>query len=314
MKRINQILIWLVGGLLIFNLILLISFWFLEKGNQSDNFAKKEILTNLFPDKERGLKIIFLNVGQGDAILIQTPTKKNILIDGGPDKRIIYKLDRYLPFYARQIDLMILTHPDTDHLNGLVEVLKRYKVEMVFYNGVKDEEPAYAEFLKEIERRKIKKETVWQGKLVEFFISENEKKNGVIEILFPFENLTDQSFREDNEFSIVLKLTFGKIKFLLTGDATKKVEKQLIERGLDLTAEVLKVSHHGAKDATSLEFLEKVQPVYAVISVGQNKFSHPSLRVLRNLKKIRAQILRTDQLGDIGFKTDGVNLYYLNEK
>ncbi len=288
-RRFNWLIICL-AGLLLLDLFLISYFYFQKK-----NF-----------------RIIFLDVGQGDAILIITSSGKNILIDGGPDKRIIYKLDQYIPFYKRKIDLMILTHPDPDHLNGLVEVLKRYKVDQVFYNGVKDESLIYLEFLKIIEEKKIKKEIVYSEKN---FIFQEGKENVQLEILYPIRDLTGKSFKNDNEASIVLKLIFGKIKILLTGDATKSVENELISYNpAKLEAEILKVSHHGAKDATSLEFLEKIKPNYAIISVGKNRFGHPSLRVLKNLEKIGAKILRTDQLGDIIFEINNHQLRLKTKK
>jgi competence protein ComEC len=280
--KMKKWLIFVIGGVLILSLFLIYYF-----------------------SSERNLKIIFLNVGQGDAILIRTIKGENILIDGGPNKNIIFKLDSYIPFYERKIDLMILTHPDPDHLNGLVEVLKRYPTRKVFYNGVKDNNLTYSEFLKIIEEKKIEKEVVWLGKNFEF-------KNGKIEIFYPFENLSGLEFKNDNDSSIVFKLTYGKIRILFTGDATKKIEEKLIENNLDLEAEILKVAHHGSKDSTSLNFLEKVKPIYAVISVGENKFGHPSLRVLKNLEKIKTKVLRTDQLDDIIFETNGVDLKLKN--
>jgi len=283
-----------VAGLLVFNLAFLIYFYLIEKN-------EIQVQAPVFITQKNNLKIIFLDIGQGDAILIQTEDNKNILIDGGPDKGIIYKLDQYIPFYQRQIDLMILTHPDPDHLNGLVEVLKGYQVERVFYNGVEDSDLSYKEFLREIEEKKIKNEIVWFGKNFEF-------GNGKIEVLYPFENLSGKNFKNDNEASIVFKFIYGKIDILFTGDATQNVEKQLIAKGIDLSANVLKVAHHGSKNSSGLEFLEMVRPIYSVISVGQNKFGHPSLRVLKNLEKIKTKILRTDQLGDIIFETDGEDL------
>ena len=280
--KMKKWLIFVIGGVLILSLFLIYYFF-----------------------SEKNLKIIFLNVGQGDAILIRTIKGENILIDGGPNKNIIFKLDSYIPFYERKIDLMILTHPDPDHLNGLVEVLKRYPTRKVFYNGVKDNDLTYSEFLKIIEEKKIEKEVVWLGKNFEF-------KNGKIEIFYPFENLSGLEFKNDNDSSIVFKLTYGKIRILFTGDATKKIEEKLIENNLDLEAEILKVAHHGSKDSTSLNFLEKVKPIYAIISVGENKFGHPSLRVLKNLEKIKTKVLRTDQLDDIIFETNGVDLKLKN--
>ncbi len=256
------------------------------------------------------LKVVFLDVGQGDASLIQTEDDKNILIDGGPDKSIIYKLDQYIPFHNRRIDLMILTHPDPDHLNGLIEVSKRYKVKTFIFNGVFDESIDYHQFLKRMDDLGVKKEIVWQGKKVSI-------GSGYLEFLFPLENLTERSLKDDNEGSLVFKLVFGETKIIFTGDATQKVENQLIERGLNLSANVLKVGHHGSKSSTSAEFLSKVKPTYAVISVGKNnKFSHPNLRVLKNLENIQAQVLRTDQLGDIMFeiKRDEIKLNLKSKK
>lgn len=298
MTRINKkILIYLVAGLLVINLALLIYFLFIPP---PPKLVESENLKKLV--ESENLKIIFLDVGQGDATLIQTSNQQNILIDGGPDKGIIYKLDQYLPFYQRRIDLMILTHPDPDHLNGLIEVLNRYQVKSFLFNGVFDESIDYQNFLRKIDEKGIKKEIAWQKGRINF-------QDGYLEFLFPLENLTGKSFKNDNEASIVLKLIVGQIKILLTGDATKAVEKQLIKENIDLSADILKVAHHGSRDSTGLEFLEKVQPKYAVISVGKNnKFGHPTLRVLKNLKKIGAKILRTDELGDIIFEINSVSL------
>jgi competence protein ComEC len=290
--------IYLVSVLLLVNLILIVYFSLPQK-----SFQDGRGISSVFDNQK--FKIIFLDVGQGDAILIQSPSKKNILVDGGPDKGIIAKLDQYIPFYERKIDLMILTHPDPDHLNGLVEVLQRYRVERFFYNGVKDLDSTYERFLEILEEKKIKEEVVWLGKNYEF-------DKAKVEVFFPFENLLGKSFENDNDASLVLKMSIGQIKILLTGDATNKVEDKLIKDNMDLKADILKVAHHGSKNSTSLEFLEKVKPTYAIISVGKNKFGHPSLRVLKNLEKVGAKILRTDQLNDILFETDGEKINLLN--
>lgn len=291
-KKIFKIIFRIVIGLLAVNLILLGYFLFFQStpANLENN----------------NLKVIFLNIGQGDAILIQTPLsttdRQNILIDGGPDRRIIYKLDKYIPITNRKIDLMILTHPDPDHLNGLVEVLKRYKVNQVIFNGVEDPDPAYLEWKRIIREKNISARVIDRQQNLEI------DENLFLEFIWPQQNLVGKSFKDDNPYSIVNKLIFGQIKFLFTGDATKEVEANLIKENTSLMADVLKVAHHGSKSSTSLEFLEKVKPKYAVISVGHNSFGHPSFRVLRNLEKIGAQILRTDEIGDIIFITDGNNL------
>lgn len=285
-------LIYLFASLFLVNLIFL-AYFFISSPKET------KPLTNF--------KIIFLDVGQGDATLIKTPLGKNILIDGGPDRGIIYKLDQYLDFYKRKIDLMILTHPDPDHLNGLVEVLKRYRVGEVFYNGVNDESLTYKEFLRLVKEKEIKNEIVWLGKKIIV-------DGGQIIFLYPFESLANQNLKNDNEGSLVFAFSYGQTKILFTGDATKRVEEKLKEKDINLKADILKVAHHGSKDSSGLEFLEKVKPIYAIISVGKNKFGHPSLRVLKNLEKINSKILRTDQLGDIIFETDGEKLEFKNLK
>lgn len=280
-------LIYLIGGLLVISATLL--FFSLV-------FPSQKIAT------PESLKIIFLDVGQGDAILLKTSAGQNILIDGGPDKGIIYKLDQYIPFYQRKIDLMILTHPDPDHLNGLIEVLKRYQVRSFIFNGVNDESIDYQQFLQKLDELKISKEVVWQGKKINLI-------GGYLDFLFPGQSLVGQNLKDDNEGSLVFKLIFGQKKILFVGDATQKVEEQLLKEGVDISADILKVGHHGSKSSTGMDFLIKVKPTYAIICVGKdNKYGHPNLRVLKNLENIEAQILRTDQLGDIIFETDGKNL------
>jgi competence protein ComEC len=277
-----------VGGLLLVNLILIGYFLFLQPNPSHFN--------------DHNLKVIFLDIGQGDSSLIQTPNKQNILIDGGPTRGIIYKLDKYIPLTNRKIDLMILTHPDPDHLSGLVEVLKRYQVNQVAYTGVDDPDPLYSEWKKIIEEKKIPTMIIDKKQILKL----NEQT--ILEFLWPEKSLVGKSFKDDNYGSIVNKLVFGQVKFLFTGDATIEVEKELIRNNENLLTDVLKVGHHGSKTSTSLEFLEKVKPKYAVISVGKNNFGHPSFRVLTNLEKIKAKILRTDEKGDIIFTTDGREL------
>lgn len=286
----RKILIYFLAGLLLINLIFLIYFliWPIEKQAALDS--------------KENVKIIFFDVGQGDAALIQTENHQNILIDGGPDKGIVYKLDQYIPFYQRQIDLMILTHPDPDHLNGLIEVAKRYKVKNFIYNGVDDESINYHQFLNELDLRNTIKKIVWQGEKINF-------KNSYLEFIFPFKSLEGIDLKDDNVGSLVFKFVIGEKKVLFTGDASQEVEKKLMKKNIDLSADILKVGHHGSKSSTNLGFLQEVAPIFSVISVGaENKYGHPSLHVLKNLENVDSQVLRTDQLGDIIFEIDGANL------
>jgi len=286
-----KILIFTIGLLLLINLIIL-GYWFiLFNGNVLED----------------DLRVVFLNIGQGDAALIQT-SQQNILVDGGPDKNIIYKLDKYIPFYNREIDLMILTHLDADHLIGLVEVLKRYSVEKVIHNGLKNYDSIALEWEKLIFEKNISQQ------IVDIPLNIKLDEQVLIEFLWPSQDLIKESKGDDNFTSLVFKLTHGNNKFLFTGDIPKEVEEVLILTEKDLKADVLKAGHHGSKYSSTMEFLSKVKPKYGVISCGENNFGHPSLRVLKNLENIGAEILRTDQLGDIIFLSNGRNLKLTSEK
>lgn len=249
------------------------------------------------------LEINFFDVGQGDAILIETPERYQILIDGGGDSKILTKLSREIPFWDKTIDLMILTHPEKDHLIGLLEVLKRYKVENILWTGIVRKIPEFEEWQGLIKDEKAKLKIAQTGQKIS---CENCKWE--IEILYPFENLDKIEFKESNDTSIVAKLVFEKTSFLFTGDISKKVEN-LLSFTNKLDSDVLKVAHHGSKNSTSEEFLNSVSPKIAVISVGkENKFGHPHQEVLEILEKNAIKILRTDLNGDIKIISDGENL------
>jgi len=250
------------------------------------------------------LKVIFFDIGQGDTILIKTPQNKNILIDGGPDKGIIYKIDHYLPLNNRQIDLMISTHPDPDHLTGLVEVLSRLKVKKIITNGVKDNSPIYLLFEKLIKEKELTPLVIKKPLRIDL-------GGGLsLDFFWPREDLVNKVLGDNNQFSLVFKMVFKKTSFLFTGDADEKAEEEIISLEENLKVDVLKVAHHGSKYSSSLDFLRKVKPQYAVISSGKNnKFGHPNLRVLKNLETVGAKVFRTDELGDIIFETDGNNLF-----
>lgn len=246
------------------------------------------------------LEVIFFDVGQGDAILIKTPNHQKILIDGGPGNAVLNKLGRHLPFFEKEIDLVILTHPHADHLEGLIEVLKRYKVLKILSTGVVHTTPEYLAWLEAIKKQNVPMEIAKAGQSIDFGGSVR------MEILHPFADLSGEKVENFNNSSIVSKLVFGNIAFLFTGDVETEVEQQMIEKQINLKANVLKVAHHGSSDATSQEFLDQIKPQIAVIQVGRsNKFGHPSLGVIKRLKKMDVQIIRTDQDGDVKIMSDG---------
>ncbi len=245
------------------------------------------------------LKVYFFDVGQGDAALIRTPQHQNILIDGGPDNSVVYKLGKYLPFWERKIDLIILTHPHADHLIGLVEVLERYQAEKVVFTGVSYYSDFYKEFKKLRSEKQIPFTLAIAGRKFDF----GEIK---IEILSPKENLWNKVFYGNenesgglNDTSVVAQLSCGKNSFLFTGDAGVEVEKKLKSDNLNLKSDILKVGHHGSDTASSFEFLKAVSPALAVISVGKNNYGLPDYRILYRLRQLGVPYLRTDENKDI---------------
>ncbi len=251
-------------------------------------------------EKPNLLEVYFFDVGEGDATLIETPAHSQILIDGGPNKAVVEKLGRTLPFYDRKIELIILTHPDTDHLRGLIEVLKRYDTDLILSSNIKCDTTICQEWEKLIKDKNVPVKTALAGEII------NLGDNLTLKVLSAASASGGDS---DNSGSMVTRLDYGKDSFLFTGDAEKDTEEKLIKSGENIIAEVLKVGHHGSKTSTEESFLEKVAPKIAVISVGKNnRYGHPTAEVLDRLAAFGAEILRTDQSGDIRIFSDGEGL------
>ncbi|MDP2736962.1 MAG: ComEC/Rec2 family competence protein [bacterium] len=254
----------------------------------------------LYYSAPKNLEVDFLDVGQGDAILIKAPGGQNVLIDGGPDKGVIKRLAENLPWWDKQIDLMILTHPHDDHVTGLIDVLKRYRVKRILYTGAVHNAPNYLAWLKLARDKKVPLTIIDKQQII------NLSQEAKLEILYPTESLLNKTLADLNDSSIIIKLIHGQNKFLLTGDATEKVEKILLAGGADLSADVLKVGHHASQYSSGEEFLEKVKPSLAVIQVGKdNDFGHPNLRIIKRLERIGAEIFRTDEKGTVKIISDG---------
>jgi len=287
--------------------------FFILVGIIFSNIVAWNVVYNL--NKSQPFEVVFFDVRQGDSIFIETPQRRQILIDGGPDSSILGKLAKEMPFYDRTIDLIILTHPEHDHIFGLLEVLKRYKVNNILWTGVVRKTPEWEEWDKLIKKEGAK---IW--------IAEANRRvvlsDSSIDILYPVENLEGREIKATNNTSIVCKLVFNKTSFLFTGDIEKPAELDLAGNNSNLNSDVLKVAHHGSKTSSSLQFLKKVSPKVAVISVGgdktaegpncdnkkKNKYGHPNCEVLARLKNFAIQVLRTDQNGDIKIISDGENL------
>ena len=257
------------------------------------------------PDNK--LHVSFLDVGQGDAILVRTPNGQNILIDGGPDpQKIGLELGEKLPFWDRTIDLMVSTQPQADHITGLVEVLERYEVKQVLDPGVPYDSLVYQEWLELLAQKKIKREIARAGQEID--LGRGLKIQVLNPPAEPFQGTTDDV---DNN-GIVLRLVWGEVSFLFSADIREEAEFELVRRRANLSSTVLKVAHHGSRTSTSPQFLAAVDPELAVISAGaDNPFGHPSAEVLERLRQRlgRDYVYLTSEKGSIEFITDGESLW-----
>lgn len=239
-------------------------------------------------------QIAVLDVGQGDAIVIRTKKGETILVDGGPDNSVVYELGKVLPPHEKVIDILVLTHPDADHVTGLVEVLRRYEVKQVLATGVLHTLPAYTAFWNEVKKQNLAVLEPCHFKAITI-------TNITIDILWPIDCLWQQEVEyELNDTSVVLRVVFdGNKTVLLAGDATIAVEQELVHRyGTALQSDILKVGHHGSDTSTSKEFVETVSPEIALISAGKdNTYGHPHIKVLGMLSLYKATTVSTAELG-----------------
>lgn len=270
----------------------------------------------VLPDDK--LHLIFCDVGQGDAILAVSGTNQ-ILVDGGPDNSVLSCLSKYIPFWDRKIEVVVLTHPQSDHMTGLVEVLRRYEVEVFASTSLDSGSPTFKVLKDLVGSSGVRVVTLATGlKLVsglmlldvvfpnrEFLAGELLEKEGpqrpAAGALGAF-----TSNKDPNEFSVVSNLSFGKFDLLLTGDTIPAVSDEILSTGKIREVEVLKVPHHGSKNGLTIGLLEATSPNVAVISVGKNnRYGHPHQEVLQMLLDKGVKILRTDQEGNIEIITDG---------
>lgn len=249
------------------------------------------------------LTVSFLDVGQGDAIFIESPTGIQMLIDGGADKSVLRRLSAHMTPLDKTIDVVLATHPDTDHLGGLSYVLQRYRVEHVFTSGVVTDTPAYGAFQKALGESGARVHLTMRGTVVDL------GGGAYVRVLFPDRTLSQAV--ESNRASAVLEVVYGEIEFLLTGDAPASVEEYVVRLERDtLASEVLKLGHHGSRTSTSELFVAAVTPAYAVISAGEdNRYGHPHREVLETVSVSGAQVLGTYEAGTVTFETDGERLW-----
>ena len=219
------------------------------------------------------LHVYFFDVGQGDAILVQTPDGRQILIDGGPNPTaLLSELSAVLPFWDRSLDLVVLTHPDGDHLTGLLAVLDRYQVARVLDTSQTDTAPLAAAWRERLAKDSIPRTTAQRGMRIPL-------GDVMLTVLHPSSKPLTGTASDENNNSIVLRIDYGPTSLLLTGDAESEAEADMIKAGLPLQADVLKIGHHGSNGSSSAPFLMAVAPSEAVIQVGaDNTFGHPGPR------------------------------------
>ena len=287
-----------------------------------DFFVWSQIVSGV-SEQNNDLEIYFLDVGQGDSELINLPNDVQILMDGGPDNKILGELSSILPPTDRYIDLVVLSHPQYDHFAGLIEVLKRYEIGAFIYNGREGTAKAFEDLKRTIEKNKIPTIILTQGDKIKY-------QNNLLDILSPTANLLKS--KELNDTSLVISLAielvnknFSKLhhiddrqrnvitKILFTGDIGFKVENYLTEN-FDINSDILKVGHHGSKYSSGKKFLEAVNPKIVVIEVGKNTYGHPTSQTLNGLASIGSQIFRTDQNGTIKLVINGEKINIFKKK
>lgn len=248
------------------------------------------------------MSVHFMDVGQADSIFIELPDGKTMLVDAGGNSDGKRVCEYIRSRGGERIDYLVGTHPHADHIGGMDDVIREFEIGELYMPKVSASTKTFDDVLDAAEEKEMKIKTAKAGK----YIFETESTS--CRILSP----TEEKYSDLNEYSVILMLSCGDVDFLLTGDAEAENEYALSG---NIGADVLKVAHHGSDTSSSAAFLKRVNPDYAVISVGAgNKYSHPSENVLKRLAQCGTKILRTDVDGDIIISTDGENIFCKTEK
>lgn len=246
------------------------------------------------------LAVRMLDVGQGDSILIQSPSGQNILVDGGPEQAGKYAVVAFLRAHGiSRLNAVVATHPDSDHIGGLIDVLQDFPVDLFVMSPTFKRTETIAELESVIRSKSIPTKMVARGDILD----------GLSQCQITVLNPQSNSFAEDNDLSIVLRLDHGENSFLLTGDASEWAEADMLSASIDLDCDVLKAGHHGARSSSSMPFVHAVSPELVLVSVGRdNRYGHPHEEALERFQREKGRVLRTDQQGAISILSDGENL------
>ncbi len=278
-------------------LIFLVGFVFLYPG-----YIGQQSASSAGSLSDEILTVAFLDVGQGDAIFIETFDGVQLLIDGGPDNTVLRELPRQMSIWDRDLDIVLSTHPDKDHIGGLVDVLARYQVDKIITTENTSDSAVSSSFSSAVKNETSDILLARAGQTIQL---------GASTTLVIFSPASDPTSWESNTSSIVLQLRYGDIEFMLTGDATLNIEEYIGKTYGDvLESEVLKLGHHGSRTATADLFLDLVMPDYAVVSAGKgNSYGHPHTEVLDKLSKRNIELFSTAEQGTVVFKTDGQQIW-----
>ncbi len=256
--------------------------------------------------RKTGFTFAMLDIGQGDALFIESPTGTQVLFDAGPAKKILGPLRKVMSPFDRTIDAVVITNPDADHIGGFSEIFKNYTIGLVLGPGTINDSKVYKNLKDKVDSKNIPNILAKKGMKLDL------GGGVVVDILFPDR---DVSTWNSNDGSVVARLSYGDTSVMLTGDSTIKTEKMILEqfKNNDLKSTILKVGHHGSRTSSGDAFVKAVAPIYALISDGKdNKYGHPHPEVLDVLSEIGAKILRTDLLGTILMKCDRMAVCEIN--
>lgn len=251
----------------------------------------KEFLT--LPDGR--LHVYILDVGQGDSIFLISPSGKQILVDGGPDLSPLEGMARHMSFFDRTVDLLVLSHPDLDHIAAMSDIVERYDIGAILIAGIETPQPQYRRLLTLIAKKNVPVLIADPAKDIVF------EDGLILDVVWPHNAFAAQP-KKMNDVSVVVRALHKEESILLTGDIEKRAEEGILQTGVDVRSNVLKIAHHGSNTSTSTGFLLAVNPALAIISVGKgNPFGHPHREVLQRLRNAGIGVRRTDQEGEISF-------------